>query len=95
MEPILLLPEHDKLLELVSEFLSVAQEIMVQQLVCIGSLLRVFIQTSANEALENGGPLRVLQLGCVLSHDEVQHFLLRLADIGRLTISQLKCKDTE
>ena len=95
LEAVLLLPEDDELFELFPVFFRGAEEIMLQQLARIGSLLRVLVEAAADEVLENGRPLRVLELGRILGHDQVQDLLLRLTDVGRLSVGKLEGEDTE
>ena len=68
---------------------------MLEELCSICSLFGVFVEAMADKILENRGPFRVLKLGSVLCHNQIQYFLLRLTDIRRLTVGKFKSKNTE
>lgn len=68
---------------------------MLKEFFGISSSLRVLVETASNEIAECLAPLCVLKCRCILGNDKIQDFLLRLRNVGRLTISQLKSKDTE
>lgn len=68
---------------------------MLKELSGICSLFGVLVEAVADEVLEDRGPLRVLELRCVLCHNQIQHFLLGLTDVRGFTISKFQGKDTE
>ena len=68
---------------------------MLKELSSICSLFGVLVEAVADEVLENRGPLRVLELRCVLCHNQIQYFLLGLTDVGGFTIGKFQGKDTE
>ena len=68
---------------------------MLEELCSICSLFGVFVEAMADKILENRGPFRVLKLGSVLCHNQIQYFLLRFTDIRRLTVGKFKSENTE
>ena len=69
MQAVLLLPEHDKLLEFFSILLCPAEEVVLEQFLRVGAPLRFLVETPRDEVLEGCGPLRVLESRGVLCHD--------------------------
>lgn len=69
LQAVLLLPEHDKLLEFFPILLSAAKEVVLEQFLRVGAPFRLLVETPRDEVLEGRGPLSVLESRGVLSHD--------------------------
>jgi hypothetical protein len=95
LQLVLVLPEGYELLELVSVLLSVFHEGVLEQLFSVGSLFRVLVETPCHEVLEAGRPLLALESWRIFCHNEEEDLLLRLGDIGRLSVSKFKSENTE
>jgi len=72
----------------------ISQKLVLQELVCAPPLLRVLEEALCDEVLEDGGPA-LFDRGWGFLDDVHDHTVLRLADVGRVAISQLHCEDSE
>ena len=95
LKTVLFLPEYDELLEFISILLRIAEELVLKELSGVCSLFGVLVEAVADEVLKNRGPLRVLELRCVLCHNQIQYFLLGLTDVRGFTIGKFQGKDTK
>jgi hypothetical protein len=60
LQAVLLLPEHDELLEFVSVFFGIAKEVVHKKLFGVCSSLWVLVKATSDEVAEGLAPLRVL-----------------------------------
>ena len=93
MKAVFLFPEDNELLELLSVPLSVLQEVMCEEFLGVRSFLRVLVKATRDEVLECSRPLLPLEFRSVLGDDQVEDLLLRLCDVGRLTVCKLQRED--
>ena len=75
--------------------LRILQPHMLQQLVGVPSLLRVFLKTVVQEVTEVFRPLSFIDFWWWVVCDIVQHSDLLLTNVGRLTLGQLHNEDAE